>query len=150
MKSRRVSVRIDCGPDRVDRAVQLLEDEWRRHGDVHLESFWAAQNRTGAVGSVDSMSVLVELVKADLRRRYDAGQRPTAAEYLERFPELAYDANPALSLVYEEFCLCEECDGAADVESFCERYPDWKSSLASQLHCHRMISQAAGVSTAHA
>ena len=52
MKSRRASVRIDCGLDRVDRAVQLLEDEWRRHGDVHLESFWAEQNRTGAVGPV--------------------------------------------------------------------------------------------------
>ena len=47
MKSRRASVRSDCGLDRVDGAVQLLEDEWRRHGDVHLESFWAAQNRTG-------------------------------------------------------------------------------------------------------
>src|SRR5262249_56450420 len=96
--------------------------------------------------AVDSVGVLVELVKADLRRRFDAGQRPTAAEYLERFPELASDDNPALSLVYEEFCLCEECDGAADVDSFCDRYPEWKSSLASQLHCHRMISQAAGVS----
>ena len=90
------------------------------------------------------MGVLVELVKADLRRRFDAGQRPTAAEYLERFPELACGDDPALSIVYEEFCLCEECDGAADVESFCDRYPDWKSSLASQLQCHRMISQAAG------
>jgi serine/threonine protein kinase len=146
MKSRRASVRIDCGPDRVDRAVQMLEDEWRRHGDVHLESFWAAQNRTtGAAGFADSVGVLVELVKADLRRRFDAGQRPTAAEYFERFPELACGDDPALSVVYEEFCLCEECDGGADVESFCDRYPDWKSSLASQLHCHRMISQAAGV-----
>jgi serine/threonine protein kinase len=146
MKSRRASVRIDGGLDRVDRAVQLLEDEWRIHGDVHLESFWAEQNRTGAVGAVDSVGVLVELVKADLRRRFDAGQRPTAAEYLERFPELAGDADPVLSIVYEEFCLCEECDGGADVDSFCERYPDWKSSLASQLQCHRMISQAAGAS----
>ena len=55
MKSRRASVRIESGLDRVDGAVQLLEDEWRRHGDVHLESFWAEQNRTGAVGAVDSV-----------------------------------------------------------------------------------------------
>ena len=88
MKSRCASVRIESGLNRVDRAVQLLEDEWRRHGDVHLESFWAEQNRTGAVGSFDSVGMLVEIVKADLRRRFDAGQRPTAAEYLARFPEL--------------------------------------------------------------
>ncbi len=146
MKSRCASVRIESGLNRVDRAVQLLEDEWRKHGDVHLESFWAQQDRTG--GSYDSVGMLVEIVKADLRRRFDAGQRPTAAEYLGRFPELAQADGKALSVVYEEFCLCEECDGGADVESFCDRYPDWKSSLVSQLECHRMISQAAGATSA--
>ncbi len=144
MKSRRASVCIESGLDCVDGAVQMLEDEWRRHGDVHLESFWAEQNRTGAVGAVDSVEVLVELVKTDLRRRFDAGQRPTVAEYLDRFPELAGADSRVLSLVYEEFCLCEERDGSADVDSFCDRYPDWKSSLESQLRYHRLISKAAG------
>ncbi len=144
MNSLRASVCAARGPERVDCAVQLLEDEWQRHGDVHLESFWAEQNRTGAVGAVDSIGVLAELVKTDLRRRFDAGQRPTAAGYLERFPELRGADSRVLSLVYEEFCLCEEFDGGADVESFCDRYPDWKSSLQSQLCYHRMISQAAG------
>jgi hypothetical protein len=144
MKSRRASVRIDGGLDSVDSAVRMLEDEWRRHGDVHLESFWADQNRMGTVGAVDSVEVLAELVKTDLRRRFDAGQRPTVAEYLDRFPELSGADSRVLSLVYEEFCLCEERDGCADVDSFCERYPDWKSSLESQLRYHRLISQAAG------
>jgi serine/threonine protein kinase len=144
MKSRRASVRIESGSECVDFAVQMLEDEWRRHGDVHLESFWAEQNRKGAVGAADSVGVLVELVKADLRRRFDAGQRPTVGEYLKRFPELADAESRVLSLVYEEFCLCEERDGSADVDSFCDRYPNWKSSLESQIRCHRLISQAAG------
>ena len=47
MKSRLASVRAEGGLDRVDRAVQLLEDEWRRHGEVRLESFWADQHRCG-------------------------------------------------------------------------------------------------------
>ena len=122
MKSRRASVRIESGLDCVDSAVRMLEDEWQRHGDVHLESFWAEQNRRAAVGGVDSLGVLAELVKTDLRRRFDAGQRPTVAEYLERFPELAGADSRVLSLVYEEFCLCEERDGCADVDSFCDRY----------------------------
>ena len=94
MKSRRAKSRIEGGLDRVDRAVQLLEDEWRKHGDVHLESFWAVQDQTGAIGPDESVSVLVELAKVDLRRRFDAGQRPTAAEYLDRFPELASAEQP--------------------------------------------------------
>jgi serine/threonine protein kinase len=148
MKSRRASVRIEGGLDSVDSAVRMLEDEWRRHGDVHLESFWADQNRRGAFGAVDSVAVLAELVKTDLRRRFDAGQRPTVAEYLDRFPELAGADGRVLSLVYEEFCLCEERDGCADVDSFCDRYPDWKSSLESQLRYHRVISRAAGATEA--
>ena len=82
MKLRRASVRIDSGLDRVDGAVQMLEDEWRRHGDVHLESFWAERNRMGAVGADGSVVVLIELIKADLRRRFDAG----AEAYGRRIP----------------------------------------------------------------
>ena len=34
-----------------------------------------------------------------------------------------------------------------DVESFCDRYPAWKDSLASQLQYHHLFSQAAGLRT---
>ena len=66
------------------------------------------------------------------------------AEYLEQFPELRAADSRVLSLVYEEYCLNEERGTAPDVESFCNRYPDWKSSLVSQLQYHRLFSQAAG------
>ena len=88
MNSRLASVRAAGGLDRVDRAVQLLEDEWRRHGDVPLESFWTEQNRTGAVDPVEAVDVLAELIKTDLRQRYDHGETPAVAGYLDRFPEL--------------------------------------------------------------
>jgi len=108
MKSRLASVRAEGGLDRVDRAVQLLEEEWRRHGDVRLENFWADQNRGGAAGPVDSLGFLAALVKADLRLRYDQGQTPTTGSYLDQFPELRDSDSRVLSLVYEEFCLREE------------------------------------------
>ena len=38
MKSRLASVRAAGGLDRVNRAVQLLEDEWQRHGEVQLRT----------------------------------------------------------------------------------------------------------------
>ena len=49
-----------------------------------------------------------------------------------------------ISLIYEEFCLREEREASPDVEAFCDRYPAWKDSLASQLQYHRLFSQAAG------
>jgi len=146
MKSRLASVRAEGGLDRVDRAVQLLEEEWRRHGEVRLENFWAGQDRGSAAGSVDSLGFLAALVKADLRFRYNQGQTPTAAGYLRQFPELRGSDSRVLSLVYEEYCLSEERGNAPDVDSFCDRYPELKSSLASQLRYHRLLSRAVGVS----
>ena len=88
--------------------MQLLEEEWSRHGDVELKRFWTEQQRVQSFGSVDSLGLLVELIKADLRCRFDQGQTPTVAAYLERFPELRGADTRVLSLIYEEFCLSEE------------------------------------------
>ena len=144
MNSRHASI-LAGDLERLDRVVQLLEEEWSRHGDVELKRFWTEQQRVQSFGSVDSLGLLVELIKADLRCRFDQGQTPTVAAYLERFPELRGADSRVLSLIYEEFCLSEERGRAPDVESFCERYPDWKDSLASQLRYHHLISRAAGL-----
>jgi serine/threonine protein kinase len=145
MKSRLASVRPSGGLDRVDSAVQLLEEEWRRNGDVRFEKFWADQIRNGAVDSTDSLVLLTALIKADLRVRFDQGQSPTADGYLRTFPELRGSESRVLSLVYEEYCLREEQGSAPEVDSFCERYPEWKRALAAQLRYHQVFSQAAGL-----
>jgi serine/threonine protein kinase len=145
MKSRVASVCAGGGLDRVNRAVQLFDDEWQRHGEVQLDQFWMRERSREPVELVDSVALLPELIKADMRWRFERGETPTVAEYLDRFPELRALDSRVLSLVYEEYCLNEECGKAPDVESFCNRYPDWKSSLVSQLQYHRLFSQAAGV-----
>lgn len=144
MKSRVASIRSTGGVDRVSCALQSLEEEWQRDGEVRLEEFWTEQRSSDSGDSEDDVSVLAELVKADLRRRFEMGQTPTAAAYLELFPELRAADSRVLSLVYEEYCLNEERGTPPDVESFCDRYPDWKNSLISQLRYHRLFSEAAG------
>jgi serine/threonine protein kinase len=144
MKSGLASVRAASGLDRVNCAVRLLEDERQRHGEVRLRNIWAQARSDGAVDSDEAIGLLVELLKTDLRCRYENGQTPTVAEYLEQFPELQAEKSGVVSLVYEEYCLNEERGTAPDVELFCDRYPDWKSSLVSQLQYHRNISRAAG------
>src|SRR5262249_17657909 len=144
MKSLLASVRATGGLDRVDHAVQLLEDEWRKHGEVPLERLWAEQRRVIETEAGDSVALLAELVKTDLRCRFARGQNPAVAGYLERFPELQSADTRVLSLIYEEFCLAEERGEGVDVEAFCDRYPRWKESLVSQLQYHPLFSQAAG------
>ncbi len=143
MKSRVASVRVFGGLDRVDRVVRMLEDEWQRCGNVQLDRFWkqgCGQSNTSA----DAIGLLAELIKVDLRCRFERGETPTAASYFELFPELRAAHSNVLSLVYEEYCLHEERGAEPDVDSFCDRYPEWKSSLVSQLQYHRNLSQLAG------
>jgi serine/threonine protein kinase len=143
MNSPLAAGRAPGGVDRVDEAVKSFEAEWRRNGNVRLEDFWAARRRDFRDDSPDALALLAELVKTELRCRFDRGETPTVAAYLERFPELRGTDSRVLSLIYEEFCLGEERGHTPDVDAFCGRYPQWKDSLVSQLQYHRAISQAA-------
>jgi serine/threonine protein kinase len=140
MPTRVASVRDVGGQDRIDRAVRSLEGEWG-HGEPVLERHWSHYQAGGAV------SVLTALVKADLRCRYDRGQRPSVAGYLERFPELRAEKNRVLSLIYEEYCLREEHGERPEAEEFCDRYASWSDSLASQLRYHQLLSRVVAPSS---
>ena len=91
-----------------------------------------------------SLLLLTALIKADLGHRFRRGERPTVAEYFERFPQLVQDKERALSLVYEEFCLLEENQADPSVSEFCRRYEPWRDSFISQLGYHREFSQVVG------
>ena len=91
------------------------------------------------VGNVD----LAERLKTELRGRFAKGERPTAAEYLVKYPEIAADKNKVLSLIYEEYCLLEEINQSPETIEFCERYADWTNSLQEQLQFHKIFSQVA-------
>ena len=69
MRNGLASAREGLGLESVDEAVRRFEDEWRG-GRPDLDRHRAAG---GLIGSV---SLLAALVKADLRCRYDRGERP--------------------------------------------------------------------------
>jgi serine/threonine protein kinase len=149
MKSFLASARSQAGLDRVDRDVRSLEEEWLRTGDVTLEHFWRDRRDPDAESGDSEFVRLGALIKADLRCRFERGQTPAVAEYLDRFPGLSQADSRVISLIYEEFCLLEERGHPPDVASFCDRYPAWRDSLVSQLQYHRVISQVAGLRPAN-
>ncbi len=145
MKSLLASARVSTEPDQVGRDVDLLEEEWQRHGEVSLDRFWHICKTRVKKGVSDRLGHLAALIKADLRCRFERGQKVEVAGYLDQFPELRQDQSRVISLIYEEFCLREEQGEAPDVDRFCARYPDWQDSLLSQLQYHRLLSRAAGL-----
>jgi serine/threonine protein kinase len=130
------SLAIGAGPAgllaHADRAVRDLRDRWR-DGEPALEHLWS---RHGG-----SVTVLAALVKADLACRFERGERPAVADYLERFPDLRSDGDRVLSLIYEEFCLREEQGERPDPDGFCQKYSSWRESLESQLRYHHLLSR---------
>jgi serine/threonine protein kinase len=136
-------VREDDRFDRLGGAVRAFEEQWRRgEGEPALERHWAEHDPRGTT------SVLAALVKADLRCRFARGDRPAVQDYFERFPALRAEKDRVVSLIYEEFCLCEEYGARPDPDSFCRRYPSWRDSLASQLKYHQLLSRVVGPTVA--
>jgi len=127
---------VDADP--VNRIVRAYHEEWRRREVApDLAAFWAAIDTP----EIEEVRGLAALIKADLRWRFARGDRPTVAEYLERFPLLREARERMVSLVYEEYCLLEERGEGIDTEEFCGRYASLEDSIASQLRYHRMFSQ---------
>ncbi len=126
--------------DPTDRAIFAFDVLWDA-GVPSLDRFWAD------LGPDLPLSLLSTLIKIDLTRRFERGERPRAADFLARFPELARDSGRAVSIIYEEFCLLEENGESPSAAEFCEVYEPWRDSLASQLVYHRELSQIAGAPT---
>ncbi len=135
MRKKTASLRVESELDPVSEAVLAFEAAWAG-GPPPIDRF------RGRFRPDTATYGLAELVKADLKQRYRRGERPTAREYLERYPELAGKDGRALSLIYEEYCLRVEARVPVDSSEFCRGYPTYRESLASQLTYHRQLSRA--------
>lgn len=124
----------------VNRAIELYQAACLS-SQQPLEDCWKA------LGGSASVSTLASLVKEDLQRRFDRGERPKVAEYLDKFPILTESNDRVVSLVYEEFCLLQEHGENPDSHEFCDAYGPWRDSLLSQLAYHRQLSLAVGSET---
>ena len=118
----------------VNPQIQEIWDRITNHPFLH----------TGKEPEHGQLQLLSLLIKEDLRNRFDRGETPAVAEYLEVFPQLVGAESRVLSLLYEEFCLLEEHGRGPSLDSFCRRYSAWKDSLEAQIHYHRHISRLAG------
>ncbi len=121
-----------------DRAVRDFLALWEV-GTPPLDRFWAG------LGRGRPATLLTALIKIELLKRFERGERPRAAEFLAQFPGLARDSDRAISIIYEEFCLLQENGEAPSSDEFCRLYEPWSDSLASQLVYHRELSQVAGL-----
>src|SRR5262245_41910657 len=65
---------------------------------------------------------LSELLRIDLRQRWNTPHRRLADQYLEMYPSVTVDPEAAIDLIYAEYLLQEGELGSVDVEAFIRRF----------------------------
>ncbi len=66
--------------------------------------------------------VLVELVKIDMRERWDLGEQPPPEVYFQRFPRLFPDLAARVDLLFEDYRQHLLAGGGADPENYRQRF----------------------------
>ncbi len=95
-------------------------------------------DREGLEKTVSAVG-LAALLREDQRRRWMAGERLSAEDYLTRYPVVADNAEAVLDLVYGEFVLREEQGEKPDVEDYLRRFPAHAAPLRRQFELHREL-----------
>jgi tetratricopeptide (TPR) repeat protein len=75
----------------------------------------------------------------DLARRWAAGERPLAEEYLADHPELADRTEAVVDLIYEEICQRQRHGEPVDSVALLARFPRWRERVQVLLDCHRLL-----------
>ena len=85
---------------------------------------------------------LVELLRADQRRRWRTGQPLSVSAYLERFPQIRADPTYALDLIWSEYLIRENLGDRPSLEEYTRAFPQFESLLERQHRVHDWIEQA--------
>src|SRR5262249_12627867 len=81
----------------------------------------------------------VAQVIREMSQCWQRGERPTAEEFLARYPELARQPEAAIDLIYEEACLRQDAGLPVDEADFLRRCPQWRRQLEALLRCDRIL-----------
>jgi serine/threonine protein kinase/tetratricopeptide (TPR) repeat protein len=97
-----------------------------------------------AEGRGGNLVPLLERLAEEIGRRWRAGERPLAEEYLAQYPELEEEPEAALELIAEEIYLRAEAGEELPGEAFLRRFPRWRRQVQALLDCHQLLSTQLG------
>jgi serine/threonine protein kinase/WD40 repeat protein len=86
---------------------------------------------------------LAAVVRVDLRQRWRQGERPTAEDFLRRFPQLQSEVDSVVDLIFAEFLIREELRQDPVLAEFEHRFPEHAAELRNQIELHTALRAAA-------
>ena len=86
-----------------------------------------------------------KVTDSQLIERFAAEWIPGESRAVERFlaenPQAVENAEVAVRLIYEDFCLRQESGCKVDVREMIERFPQWRTNLEVVLDFHELVRQ---------
>ena len=90
---------------------------------------------------------MAALVCASINASARRGRSALAETYLQRYPEVAANAEPAIDLIFNEFLVRERLGDRPDPDEFLRRFPKYAAVLAAQFLLHRELESGLGTGT---
>jgi serine/threonine protein kinase/Tfp pilus assembly protein PilF len=87
---------------------------------------------------------LLRQVAEAIKVEWYEGTSPDTSEALSRHPELAEDRVVCLDLALEQYLLLQQTGQAPDPETFCGRFPAYRSSLRRLIDAHGWMRRIPG------
>jgi formylglycine-generating enzyme required for sulfatase activity len=115
--------------------VDAFERLWANGSSPDLDVF------VSSVGAVESTQ-LSRLARIDQAERWQRGDRRSAEDYLDRYPELQADHDSAVDLIYHEYLLREKLAECPSLNEFINRFPQHAAVLAEQVGLHCALKDA--------
>ncbi len=114
-----------------------IAEMWDTAGSIppDLHAFLAS---CGSLAARDVADILL----VDQRYRWQTGNGIPAEIYLSRWPDVAADSDLRSDLVYGEFRVRAAQGKPPDWETFVERFPDLRETLARQAEVSRWLVEA--------
>jgi tRNA A-37 threonylcarbamoyl transferase component Bud32 len=114
-----------------------------------LESLWGRGRRPDpdallAAAGVAAPASVAAVLAVDQWRRWHAGERPAAEDYLARHTAVAADPACALQVVYGEFLVREELGEAPAAQEYLARFPLYAEALRVQFGFHAAMETTGG------
>jgi serine/threonine protein kinase len=102
---------------RLRSVASRFEEAWQHAASVDLGKYLPPP------GDPERRAYLLELIKTDLRCRWQRGQAVGLEYYLEKFPELGTAADLPTALLAEEFRVRQLCGDAPALAHYAQRFP---------------------------
>jgi serine/threonine protein kinase len=93
----------------------------------------------------EQTAVAAPIGVAAIKASWGTDAMPDAAAALALHPELLADKSAVLDLAYEEYCQRAEAGQSPEPESFCARFPAYRSSLRRLLAAHQFLAANSAV-----